>query len=89
MIFSLASIFSSVFDTYTQIAKCFPLGNVTIPMSFTAAVRPSLFVSEVPVLWATSVFNGSCPFIRWTPVEVSTKVFLRKSQLVLDRISLL
>ena len=61
-----------------QIIKCLPFGNVTIPISFTAAVTPSVLVKEVPVLCATTVGSGSCPFILFFPVEVAIIVFIRK-----------
>jgi hypothetical protein len=53
-------------DTKTAIARCFPLGNVIMPISFVAAVIP-FSVPDVPVLCATFVPAGRSPFKRLGP----------------------
>lgn len=80
IIFSLVSKFSFDSPTKTLMMKYSPLGKNTIPISFTAAVTPvSLFVPDQPVLWATIVPSGNCPFIRFLPVFVSLFAFQKKS----------
>ena len=47
-------------ETNTAIASFSPFGSVTRPTSFVAALTP-FTVSEVPVLWATTVPAGNIP----------------------------
>ena len=80
MIFSFVSKFSFDSLTKTLMIKYVPLGRKTIPILFTAAVMPvSLFVPDQPVLCATILSLGNCPFIRVLPVVVFLLVFQKKA----------